>query len=141
MWVSNRWLCLRTEFLSALVVFCAGLSIIFFKSINAGWAALMIVYAINLTDALLFSVRLHADMEMSMNSVERVQEYCMIEPEAPSIIEGNRPADEWPMKGSIDVKNLSLRYSESLPDVLKNVSFSVNPGEKVAVVGRTGMLH
>jgi ATP-binding cassette subfamily C (CFTR/MRP) protein 4 len=80
-------------------------------------------------------------MEMSMNSVERVQEYCMIEPEAPSIIEGNRPADEWPQKGSIDIKNLSLRYSESLPDVLKNVSFSVNPGEKVAVVGRTGMLH
>lgn len=138
MWVANRWLCLRTEFLSAMVVFFAGLSIIFLKSINAGWAALMIVYANNLTDALLFSVRLHADMEMSMNSVERVQEYCQIESEAPEIIESNRPADSWPHKGAIDVRDLSLRYAEDLPDVLKNVSFSVKPGEKVAVVGRTG---
>ena len=31
-----------------------------------------------------------------------------------------------------------MRYSEELPDVLQGISFSVEPHEKVAVVGRTG---
>jgi ATP-binding cassette subfamily C (CFTR/MRP) protein 1 len=33
---------------------------------------------------------------------------------------------------------LTLCYREGLPAVLRNLSFTISPGEKVGVVGRTG---
>jgi ABC-type multidrug transport system fused ATPase/permease subunit len=44
----------------------------------------------------------------------------------------------WPEVGKISVHQMTIRYRENLPPVLKNVSFDVKPGEKIGVVGRTG---
>ena len=41
------------------------------------------------------------------------------------------------IKSNIDFKNISFNYNKNEP-VLKNVSFSVKPGETIAVVGPTG---
>ena len=41
------------------------------------------------------------------------------------------------MDGSVEFKNVTFGYRKGLP-VLKNVSFKVNPGETVALVGPTG---
>jgi ABC-type multidrug transport system fused ATPase/permease subunit len=38
----------------------------------------------------------------------------------------------------LDVRNLSLKYKANLPMVLKQVSFSVEPGERLGIIGRTG---
>lgn len=38
----------------------------------------------------------------------------------------------------IEVKNLSFRYREHLPDVLKNLNFKINAGEKIGIIGKTG---
>src|SRR5579871_1357369 len=43
-----------------------------------------------------------------------------------------------PLKGHVRFENVSFRYSPDGPDVLKNVSFEVHPGEVVAIVGRSG---
>lgn len=42
-----------------------------------------------------------------------------------------------PVKGKIDFENVWFSYSAGNP-VLKNVSFSAKPGEKIALVGHTG---
>lgn len=42
------------------------------------------------------------------------------------------------LQGKIDVNNLSFRYSPDMDDVLHNLSFSVEPGEYVALVGSSG---
>jgi ABC-type multidrug transport system fused ATPase/permease subunit len=135
LWFStNRWLSLRTEILSALVVFCAGI-IIILSDVSPGWAALTITYSLDFTNALSKAVRAHADVELAMNSVERIQEYNEIPQEPP---EGSSVSDDWPSRGHIKVQNLSLRYTEESLDVLKNVSFEVLPGEKLAICGKSG---
>lgn len=48
------------------------------------------------------------------------------------------PPPSWPEKGQVDFKDVELAYRKGLPLVLKGVSFTVRPGEKVGVVGRTG---
>ena len=44
----------------------------------------------------------------------------------------------WPWRGSINFKNVSMRYSESAPLALKNVNLSIKPGSTLGIVGRTG---
>jgi ABC-type bacteriocin/lantibiotic exporter with double-glycine peptidase domain len=40
--------------------------------------------------------------------------------------------------GKVEFKNVTARYGEDSEPVLKNLSFTVQPGEKVGIVGRTG---
>ncbi|KAJ3251482.1 hypothetical protein HK103_002386 [Boothiomyces macroporosus] len=136
-WAANRWLCLRTDMMSTFIILAAGLAVVL-SDIPAGWAAMCITYALEFSRSLLLCVRLQAEVEMAMNSVERVEEYCKIEQEPPAIVEGNRPDPNWPSKGAVQVKGLCVKYAPALPNVLNGVSFNIKPREKVAVVGRTG---
>jgi ABC-type multidrug transport system fused ATPase/permease subunit len=66
-WAANRWLSIRTDIMSALVVFISGVALVLSR-IDPGWIALTITYTLEFSDALLWTVRLHAELEMSMNS-------------------------------------------------------------------------
>lgn len=46
------------------------------------------------------------------------------------------PLEGW--RGGVRVRDLSFRYREDGPEILKGISFDIAPGEVVAVVGRTG---
>lgn len=82
--------------------------------------------------------------ENSFNSVERVDEYSHVDPEAPAYLEhsgpegGSRITRGWPSAGEIVFQKASMRYRAGLPLVLKNLSFTITAGTKVGVVGRTG---
>lgn len=54
----------------------------------------------------------------------------------PEHTDGLREIDE--LKGSIEISNITFRYSEDMPDVISNLSLKINPGEYVAIVGKTG---
>ncbi len=43
-----------------------------------------------------------------------------------------------PLTGRIEVQNVSFRYDPNAPWVLRDISFKVEPGQKIAIVGRTG---
>lgn len=49
-----------------------------------------------------------------------------------------QPPENWPHEGKIVFANVNLRYKENGPRAFSDVSFSVNPCEKVGIVGRTG---
>lgn len=70
-------------------------------------------------------------------SVERILEYSQLEPEKQPDVPKNVPKD-WPPQGKIEFKSVFYRYSIDHEPVLRGLSFSVKPREKVSVVGRTG---
>ena len=43
-----------------------------------------------------------------------------------------------PLSGSIEVSNVSFRYTKNSPYVLRNISFKIRSGEYVAIVGKSG---
>ena len=66
-------------------------------------------------------------------SQKRINEFLKIEPE----IKNNNPnASE--IIGKIEFKNVGFTYEDTNINALKNISFTVNPGETVAILGKTG---
>jgi ATP-binding cassette subfamily B protein len=49
----------------------------------------------------------------------------------------NKVHDYLPVKGKIEFKNVSFTYKDSGIKALKNISFTLNPGEKLAIIGKT----
>ncbi|KAF3988772.1 hypothetical protein FT663_03860 [Candidozyma haemuli var. vulneris] len=138
---ANRWLAVRLEFLGSLIILASsGLAILTLKSsgISAGLVGLSVSYALQITQSLNWIVRMTVEVETNIVSVERVLEYSELTPEAPEIIEDNRPPASWPAKGELIFKNYSTRYRPELDLVLKNVNLKVKPHEKIGIVGRTG---
>ena len=72
-----------------------------------------------------------------MTSVERVFAYTKLECEPGYMIE-RRPPENWPNKGNITFKEVSLRYYPGGPQVLKNIKLNIKGGAKIGVAGRTG---
>lgn len=71
-----------------------------------------------------------AQNEQNMNAVERVLHYTELPGEG-DFTTPNDPPPTWPTKGKVTFSNVQMAYRKGLPLVLKDVSFEVNPGEKV----------
>lgn len=66
-------------------------------------------------------------------SQKRINEFLKIEPE----IKNTNPSHSI-IKGEIEFRNVSFTYEDTNIDALKNVSFKVNKGETLAILGKTG---
>lgn len=139
LWAANRWLAFRTDVLGDMVSFFAGVFVILsLGKIDPGSAGISLSYAIGFADNMLWLVRLYANNEQNMNSVERIKEYLDVEQEAPAVVEKNRPPQNWPSQGSVEFIGYTTRYRADLDPVLKKLTFKIGTREKVGIVGRTG---
>ncbi|KAM6164011.1 ATP-binding cassette sub-family C member 3 isoform 1-T1 [Rhynchocyon petersi] len=137
--ISNRWLGIRVEFVgSCVVLFAAFFAVMGKSSLNPGLVGLSVSYALQVTFALNWMVRMMSDVESNIVAVERVKEYTKTETEAPWVVEGSRPPKGWPSRGEVEFRSYSVRYRPGLDLVLKDLSLCVRGGEKVGIVGRTG---
>ena len=56
----------------------------------------------------------------------------------PDVFDRPEVEDVDEIRGDIEFKNLTFRYPDSEYDVLSDVSFKINAGENVGIIGRTG---
>ena len=73
---------------------------------------------------------------LQMVSAERVMGYCRLEPEASleTHPDSAKPSSDWPDKGHIELKDVTYRHYPDGPLVLKGVSVTILPSEKVIVL-------
>ncbi|KAK1229440.1 hypothetical protein PQX77_007488 [Marasmius sp. AFHP31] len=137
--IIQRWLGVRLDFLGNLLVFGIALFASGFRnSVNPADIGVVLTYTLNITQVFSSMVTQFAQQEQSMNAVERVLVYTELPGEDEGTLPGEQPPASWPDKGGIKFTNVDLAYRKELPLVLKNVTLSINPGEKIGVVGRTG---
>ncbi|XP_053393099.1 multidrug resistance-associated protein 1-like isoform X5 [Mercenaria mercenaria] len=137
--ISNRWLAIRLEFVGNCILFFAALfAVIARDSLSPGIVGLSITYALNVTQTLNWMVRMTTELETNIVAVERVKEYSETPTEAAWEIAEKRPSESWPDNGQVKFENYGTRYREGLDLVIKGIDCTVNPGEKVGIVGRTG---
>lgn len=61
-----------------------------------------------------------------------------MEDELEKKIDNKLKKEDYPQKGNIEFKNVSMRYREGLDLSLNGLSFEAQAGMKVGIVGRTG---
>jgi len=77
--------------------------------------------------------RLLSQMGMALVAVERIDDIFNAKIEN---IEGKTIKDK--LLGKIEFKDVSFKYSDEENFVLKNISFTINPSETIALIGPTG---
>jgi ABC-type multidrug transport system fused ATPase/permease subunit len=142
-----------------VLLLMTGLSGVFFLSygiitIGSFAVALSFVMVASSTAEVFFNYL--SNMEDALTGVERLDDYLRRDLEVgtklpvktkfslssdPSKDFGSKahvPVTPLPKKASVVFDNVSLRYRDDLPWVLKNISFTVEAGEHIGVIGKTG---
>ncbi|KAL1744151.1 P-loop containing nucleoside triphosphate hydrolase protein [Schizophyllum fasciatum] len=134
----QAWLTVRLDFFGNILILGTGLFAAGFRtSVTPAKIGAIISYCLPITTTLDQIVTQYAELEQHMNAVERILNYSELPAEAPPTTPED-PPPTWPAQGRIEFKNVEMAYREGLPLVLKGVSFTIEPGEKVGIVGRTG---
>ncbi|KAF8732976.1 hypothetical protein HU200_015328 [Digitaria exilis] len=140
---ASLWLSLRLQLLAGFIIlFIAMMATVTFHSsslVNLGTPGLVglaLSYAAPVVSLLNGFLTTFTETEKEMISVERVAEYVGIPKEEPK---GSEPAPRnWPTEGKIEFVHVTLRYKSELPPALNDVSFLVESGMQVGIIGRTG---
>ncbi|KAJ3392361.1 hypothetical protein HDU84_004325 [Entophlyctis sp. JEL0112] len=145
----NKWAQALTVQSSCLLYCCAGivgLVLVYRGEIGISVFGLVLLNAAVLQRAVMDFVMGLTNLETNFVSVERVAEFCKLKHGNPfdSFVETSSSCEVTASENSetpiarLEVKKLRLRYAINRRYVLNGVSFYVEPGDKVAIIGRTG---
>lgn len=136
---ATQWLHFRLQMLSIAMITAVGFTAVFqhiYSTANASLIGLALSYILTVTGLLNGLITSFTETEKEMVSVERAHQFQNLDTEnwtGPETV-----ADSWPERPSIEFINVDLRYLECAKHALENVTFRINPGEKIGICGRTG---
>lgn len=138
--MGTRWIGARVYLVGHLLNFVALVLIVWARdNVDPATAGLILSYLARLASEMSWAIQCAADLENNMTSAERLFYYTnSLEQEPPAEILDRKPVESWPQQGRISFQEVSLRYRPELPLVLDKISFDIQAGHKVGVVGRTG---
>jgi ATP-binding cassette, subfamily B, multidrug efflux pump len=122
--------------ISLLVLLWQGGQAIANGEITVGNFLALIIYAQNLifpTALLGFTITAFQRGEVS---IERVEEIMASQPQIADIPNAITPEHQW--QGSLEARHLSFTYPGASSPALKDLSFKIQPGERIAIVGPIG---
>ncbi|CAG9990016.1 unnamed protein product [Clonostachys byssicola] len=137
------WLMLRLQLLSSTdlmdqsIIQLLSAGLLLWLRTPASTLGLVMNFQIQITSQFNNLVQLRANLEADITSAERVWACAAEEPE-------NQPDDEirppasWPQNAAITFSSYTASYKPNDQPCLHNLNFTIQPGEHVAVVGRTG---
>jgi len=130
----KRWLGFRMAMIGSLLTTAVGVLVVA-RGVDASLAGFAMSFSLQFAAAISSAVNRSSNTELNMNSAERIVEYANLAVERD---DGVKAPDSWPSQGSIEIKDLVVRYAPDLPPVLKGFNFSAAPGERIGIIGRTG---
>ncbi len=115
------------------VIYIGGKQYINGEIASAGVIAEFVLYVNMLTWPVAIIGWLTSIVQRAEASQKRINEFLN---ETPDIT--NTVLEETPIKGKIEFKNVTFTYEDTEITALKNISFTINEGETVAILGKTG---
>ncbi len=93
-----------------------------------------IIYVLLIIASITMAAAMYVFIPKAMISVNRINEVLNLEPG----ICDKKDAEKCNLNNIVEFKNVSFAYQNSETDIIKNLSFSANPGEVTAIIGGTG---
>jgi len=118
---------------NVLVIYIGGNQFINGEIENMGTIVEFLIYVNMLTWPVAVVGWVTSMVQQAEASQKRINEFLK---EVPNI--KNLVTKVTPIKGNIEFKNLSFTYPDTNITALKNISFTVNPGETLSIIGNTG---
>lgn len=116
-----------------LVIFVGGKQYINGEIESVGVIAEFIIYVNMLTWPVAIVGWLTSIVQRAEASQKRINEFLKSEPAIK-----NEVSEPTSIKGKIEFKNVSFTYEDTNITALKNISFTIDAGETVAILGKTG---
>ncbi|MDU2219525.1 ABC transporter ATP-binding protein [Finegoldia magna] len=117
-----------------IVVLFGGLFLVEGK-MSSGDIVAFILYVQTLLTTVRRIVEFTEQFQRGMTGIERFTEIMDQDIE---IFDDEDAVDLENVKGKIEIKDVSFKYNNNSENVLNNISFTINPGQKVALVGPSG---
>lgn len=117
-----------------IVVLFGGLFLVEGK-MSSGDIVAFILYVQTLLTTVRRIVEFTEQFQRGMTGIERFTEIMDQDIE---IFDDEDAVDLENVKGKIEIKNVSFKYNNNNENVLNNISFTIHPGQKVALVGPSG---
>ena len=123
-----------------LLFFILTFSWIFEKLVNPIVLGLLIGYTLRMIENTYGFFEQYINFEKTYSSVINCDPYTKIVQEKNSTnpIDKKLRSEHFPKYGKIEFINLYIRYRPDSQLVLKNINFTIEPGQKIGIVGRTG---
>lgn len=151
----QRWLTLVLDLIvAAVAVVLMALVVSLRGTISPGFVGVAMLNVILFSQSIKMLLTFWTSLETHIGSIARVKSFTetTIEEELPG--ETSLPPPLWPVHGAIEFKNMCAEYKSVCNDlgylkftkyslrpsqpVLKGISLSIQPGQKIGVCGRTG---
>ncbi|KAK2757241.1 hypothetical protein FQN54_004755 [Arachnomyces sp. PD_36] len=134
----QRWLTLTLDLVVAGIATLLIILVVTLRgTLSAGYIGIALFNIIQFSQTVKLLVQFWTHMEIHIGSVARVKDFTE-KVESEDLPTEHKPVPpEWPLNGAIEFSSVSASYGAS-DYVLKNISLSIQPGEKVGICGRTG---
>jgi ATP-binding cassette subfamily B protein len=116
-----------------LVIYIGGMQYINGEIESLGTIAEFIIYVNMLTWPVATVGWVTSIVQQAEASQKRINEFLKLEPEIKNTV-----ATKTEIVGDIAFKNVSFTYDDTNINALKNISFTINHGETLAIIGKTG---
>ncbi len=139
---AGRWIANYSDIFSTLMIaataFFGVLSRDFNYISNPAMIGLALSSSLSISTMLAFTIRMIANTESQMSSVQRIIGYIENNPSEKDFDQPQPENVDWPLKGQYEASNLTYKYRPELENVIHGISFKISQNEKIGVVGRTG---
>ena len=116
-----------------LVIYIGGMRYINGQIESFGVIAEFIIYVNMLTWPVAVVGWVTSIIQQAEASQKRINEFLKVEPEVQNLVDNLTPVE-----GKIEFKNVSFTYDDTNITALKNISFLIERGKTLAILGKTG---
>nr|XP_023400429.1 cystic fibrosis transmembrane conductance regulator [Loxodonta africana] len=152
-----RWFQMRIEIIFVIFFIAVTFVSILTTGEGEGTIGIILTLAMNIMNTLQWAVNSSIDVDSLMRSVSRIFKFIDMPTEESKPAKSVKPPKDgqlskvmiienqhvkkdynWPSGGHMTVKDLTAKYIDGGNAILENISFSISPGQRVGLLGRTG---
>ncbi|KAH0278622.1 P-loop containing nucleoside triphosphate hydrolase protein, partial [Aureobasidium melanogenum] len=136
-WIANRWLGLQMSLIGIMFSFGTGVMLLCSRSaiVDPPLFGFALTFSMRFSSVIFKAVNGFGAFETSATAAGAISAFQYLETESQDGIEA---ASDWPTTGRVEIRDLKMRHSTTLPLVLDNINLTIGAGERVGIVGRTG---